>query len=149
MISWGLDRDWGHLRSVLVQAPSPALSVLSQTAQDRDINNIESAIDYQIAQNSHQAFLDLLQNEGVRIVRISDFIDSSKIKDLPNLIFTRDSSLMTPAGALLLGMGLASRAPEVDIIDSAWNKMGVPVIYVDDEMMVGFDKDKLAGLLGI
>jgi len=28
-------------------------------------------------------------------------------------------------------------------------QMGVPVIYVDDEMMVGFDKDKLAGLLGI
>ncbi len=28
-------------------------------------------------------------------------------------------------------------------------QMGVPVITVDDEMIVGFDKEKLAGLLGI
>ncbi|MFQ5661839.1 MAG: glutaredoxin family protein [Candidatus Paceibacteria bacterium] len=28
-------------------------------------------------------------------------------------------------------------------------QMGVPVIYVDDEMMVGFDKDKLSSSLGI
>jgi len=29
------------------------------------------------------------------------------------------------------------------------SQMGVPVIFVDDEMMVGFDKEKLSGLLGI
>ena len=28
-------------------------------------------------------------------------------------------------------------------------QMGVPVIYIDDEMMVGFDKDKLSSMLGI
>jgi glutaredoxin 3 len=28
-------------------------------------------------------------------------------------------------------------------------QMGVPVIYVDNEMMVGFDKDKLSIALGI
>lgn len=28
-------------------------------------------------------------------------------------------------------------------------QMGVPVIYVDDEMMIGFDKDKLSSALGI
>lgn len=28
-------------------------------------------------------------------------------------------------------------------------QMGVPVIYIDDELTVGFDKDKLSGLLGI
>lgn len=28
-------------------------------------------------------------------------------------------------------------------------QMGVPVIYVDDEMTVGFDKDKLSSMLGI
>lgn len=28
-------------------------------------------------------------------------------------------------------------------------QMGVPVIYIDDEMMIGFDKDKLSDLLGI
>lgn len=28
-------------------------------------------------------------------------------------------------------------------------QMGVPVIYVDDEMMVGFDKDKLSSALGL
>ncbi len=29
------------------------------------------------------------------------------------------------------------------------NQMGVPVIFVDDEMVVGFDKDRLSELLGI
>tara|TARA_Y100000031_G_scaffold151507_1_gene192905 strand:+ start:704 stop:889 length:186 start_codon:yes stop_codon:yes gene_type:complete len=29
------------------------------------------------------------------------------------------------------------------------SQMGVPVIYVGDEMMVGFDKDKLSIALGI
>lgn len=28
-------------------------------------------------------------------------------------------------------------------------QMGVPVIYIDDEMFVGFDKDKLSTALGI
>lgn len=28
-------------------------------------------------------------------------------------------------------------------------QMGVPVIFVDDEMMVGFDKDKLSRALGL
>ena len=28
-------------------------------------------------------------------------------------------------------------------------QMGVPVIYVDDQMTVGFDKPRLASLLGI
>lgn len=28
-------------------------------------------------------------------------------------------------------------------------QMGVPVIYIDDEMMIGFDKDKLSIALGI
>jgi glutaredoxin 3 len=28
-------------------------------------------------------------------------------------------------------------------------QMGVPVIFVDDEMLIGFDKDKLSSLLGV
>lgn len=28
-------------------------------------------------------------------------------------------------------------------------QMGVPVIYIDDEMTVGFDKDKISSMLGI
>jgi len=28
-------------------------------------------------------------------------------------------------------------------------QMGVPVIYVDDEMTIGFDKERLAELLGL
>lgn len=28
-------------------------------------------------------------------------------------------------------------------------QMGVPVIYVDDEMIIGFDKEKLSELLGV
>ena len=28
-------------------------------------------------------------------------------------------------------------------------QMGVPVIFVDDEMMIGFDKDKLTSSLGL
>jgi|TARA_B100000959_G_C14807813_1_gene552509 glutaredoxin len=28
-------------------------------------------------------------------------------------------------------------------------QMAVPVVYVDDEMMIGFDKDKLTSALGL
>jgi len=28
-------------------------------------------------------------------------------------------------------------------------QMGVPVIFIDDQMVVGFDKDKIVSLLGI
>ncbi len=28
-------------------------------------------------------------------------------------------------------------------------QMGVPVIYVDDEMIIGFDKERLSEMLGI
>ncbi|KKT31315.1 MAG: Glutaredoxin-like protein, YruB-family [Parcubacteria group bacterium GW2011_GWA1_44_13] len=35
-----------------------------------------------------------------------------------------------------------------EMIDRS-GQMGVPVIFVGDEMTVGFDKPKLAGLLGL
>lgn len=35
-----------------------------------------------------------------------------------------------------------------EMIDKS-GQMGVPVIFVDDEMMVGFDESKLTGLLGL
>lgn len=35
-----------------------------------------------------------------------------------------------------------------EMIDKS-GQMGVPVIFIDDEMMVGFDKKKVSELLGI
>ena len=35
-----------------------------------------------------------------------------------------------------------------EMIDKS-GQMGVPVIYVNDEMVIGFDKEKLSSLLGI
>lgn len=39
-------------------------------------------------------------------------------------------------------------AKRQEMIDKS-GQMGVPVIFVDDEMVVGFDKDRLSELLGI
>ena len=35
-----------------------------------------------------------------------------------------------------------------EMIDKS-GQMGVPVIFIDDEMLIGFNKAKIAGLLGI
>lgn len=35
-----------------------------------------------------------------------------------------------------------------EMIDRS-GQMGVPVIFVDDEMIIGFDKEKLSNLLGV
>ena len=35
-----------------------------------------------------------------------------------------------------------------EMIDKS-GQMGVPVIFIDDEMIIGFNKSKIAGLLGI
>lgn len=35
-----------------------------------------------------------------------------------------------------------------EMIDKS-GQMGVPVIFVDDEMIVGFDKEKLSSLVGV
>lgn len=42
----------------------------------------------------------------------------------------------------------ADKEKRAEMIDKS-GQMGVPVIYVDDEMTVGFDKSKLIELLGI
>jgi glutaredoxin len=39
-------------------------------------------------------------------------------------------------------------AKRQEMIDKS-GQMGVPVIYVGDEMVIGFDKEKLSSLLGI
>lgn len=39
-------------------------------------------------------------------------------------------------------------AKRTEMIEKS-GQMGVPVIYVDDEMTVGFDKEKLSELLGL
>jgi len=42
----------------------------------------------------------------------------------------------------------ADLAKRQEMIDKS-GQMGVPVIFIDDEMIIGFDEAKISGLLGI
>ena len=79
--------------------------------------------DTQKAARQHEAFAALVGESGTEIV----WLDGGK-DDLADSVFTHDPSLVTEAGAVILRMGKALRAPEPALHEAAYARMGVPML---------------------
>lgn len=75
------------------------------------------------AASQHKAFADLVAASGAEIAWLTDEDDG-----LADSVFTHDPSLVTDRGAIILSMGKALRRPEPALHESAYARMGVPVL---------------------
>src|SRR5688500_5123369 len=103
-----VDSEYGRLRSVLLADPSRLEIVPCNSVSVEAIRNGRQARPTR-AVRQHEALVAALEAEQVKVALISAG------SDLPDLAFTRDSSLMTPWGQIGLRPGAPHREQEVEL----------------------------------
>ena len=76
--------------------------------------------------------MEALAEAGVEVLDVGTLVGSdSRVAEqaarCPNLVFTRDSSAVTDAGAVLMRMGIPSRRLEAPVIKAAFDTLAIPV----------------------
>lgn len=114
---WGGHSMVWPLRRVLVYPPVPASDDVSweQFGYVRPMNQAQAV-------EEHQAFRDLLRQDGVEV--ITGEIDDPHLQDA---IFPFDPVFTTNAGAVLMSMGKELREPEVALAERTMEEIGIPI----------------------
>jgi arginine deiminase len=118
---YGVDSEYGRLDSVLLADPRhlalvPCNSVSNEAVRDGRAPRTDRAI------RQHANLVAALRDEGVAVTL------APADTGLPDLAFTRDTSLMTPWGLIGLRPGAPHRAREVDVVLEAAKAAQVPVL---------------------
>ena len=104
--TWGIDNDYGPLRDVLLGRPEffrwvDAGPITQRTLQNQDHTGV--AFNLQTAMAQHAEMVRIYEDAGVAC----HYLDSDEV--LHRNFFARDSSAMTPWGALICHMQLKCR----------------------------------------
>lgn len=118
---WGVDSEYGRLTDVLI-APPPHLEIVpcNDVAVAALGRGLSCCADTAIRQ--HRALVRALEDEGVRCHAVP------AAPGMPDLCFTRDTSLMTPWGLLTLRPSAPHRRGEVAHVADTARRLGVPML---------------------
>jgi N-dimethylarginine dimethylaminohydrolase len=108
-----------RLRSVLVKRPDESFAVEDPTKW-----NYSGRPDLAIAQQEHDAFVDILRQDGVEVA----YHDEAQ-PERSDAIYVHDPALITDRGAVILSMGKTLRQGEEETMARCLQKLGVPVMY--------------------
>lgn len=116
-----VDSEYGRLESVLLADPRHLALVPCNSVSNQSIREGRSPCSVK-ATRQHAALVNALRSEGVGVRLVPG--DTG----LPDLAFTRDTSLMSPWGLIGLRPGAGHRKREVDVVMEAARGAGVPVL---------------------
>lgn len=144
--SFGVGSETGTLERVLVKHARDAFrDQATLDATWRALNYLHRP-DFEAALAESDAFIDLLTKLGCSV-------ESAGADETvgPDSIYVRDSSLVTPKGAVLTRMGKGARSTEPEAARSAFEAAGVPVLgtieapgTIEGGDLVWFDDDTVA-----
>ena len=106
------------LKRVLMRRASSAMR-----GADPDEWHYGPRFDSARAAAEHDRLIDLVAATGAAIEFLPDDDDG-----LADSVFTHDPSLMTEHGALILSMGKALRTPEPGLHETAYRRLGIPIL---------------------
>ncbi|MEO8468686.1 MAG: arginine deiminase family protein [Chloroflexota bacterium] len=106
------------LREVLVKRPGPAFG----RAFEDPAHGFLHAVDLDLAQREHDAFVDVLASLGPQVHVLDVEIES------PDLTYTFDPLLVADRGAIPLRPGKANRLPEPAVIEGWTAAAGIPTL---------------------
>lgn len=130
---WGVDSEYGVLRDVLLCEPRH-LEMVPCNAVTRASLDGGLICSAGLAVEQHAKLVGALERAGVRCHTMPS------APGMPDLCFTRDSSLMTPWGLVLLRLAAEHRRGEVEQIRAAARSWGVPVLAeIEDGTIEGGD----------
>jgi N-dimethylarginine dimethylaminohydrolase len=121
---WGVTAQTGVLTDVLLGKPDHfawvplnSISAVTQANQDR----MEYRFDRQTAMRQHREMVDVYEANNVRC----HFADADP--GLPSSVFTRDSSFMTPWGAVIASIQTPPRRQDYAVISEFYRSAGIPI----------------------
>lgn len=146
--------EYGRLRTVLMHAPGKELDLVTPRSYRKCL--FGDAIDAEQFRRDHARFADAFRSEGVRVTLVTELLRDQPgfIKEterLPNLIYTRDTTTITPNGYILTRMKSPIRRRESRVVEAALQKLSVPglmkirppatieggdLIFLDEETLI-------------
>jgi len=123
-ISWGVQAQTGVLTDVLLGKPDhyrwvPLNSISAVTLANQE--QMGYRFDKQKAMQQHQRMVEVYEASGVRC----HFVDADE--GLPSSVFTRDSSFMTPWGAVITSIQTPPRRRDYAVASSFYRNAGIPI----------------------
>ena len=121
---WGIDNDYARLRDVLLGRPEhfrwiDAGPITRRTLQNQERTGV--AFDLQTAMAQHAEMVSIYEEAGVTC----HYLEPDPV--LHRNFFARDSSAMTPWGALICHMQLKSRRADYVSAISFYQSAGIPI----------------------
>ncbi len=123
-VAWSIQAQTGVLTDVLLGDPGyfrwvPLNSISAVTFANQEKMGYHFDRDKALAQ--HQAMVDVYENCGVRC----HFVNADE--GLPSSVFARDSSFMTPWGAVIASIQTPPRRQDYSVVSEFYRKSGIPI----------------------
>jgi N-dimethylarginine dimethylaminohydrolase len=129
-MDYGAQTEYGKLKKVLMHRPDEGMRVV--TAENKDDYLFRDPVYWKEFQREHDFFTDILRGEGIEVILLEELLDERHqqiASVLPNLVYSRDVGLVTTTGANILRMKCAARFVEPTLMESAFCKLGIPVVH--------------------
>ena len=123
-VEWGIKAQTGVLTDVLLGRPDhfrwvPLNSISAVTLANQEQLGLH--FDSQKAMQQHQRMVEMYEANGVRC----HFVDANE--GLPSSVFTRDSSFMTPWGAVITSIQTPPRRQDYSVASDFYRNAGIPI----------------------
>lgn len=121
---WGINNDFGVLRDVLLGKPTYFKWVEAGPLIGRTLRNMHKtgiSFDYELAQRQFDEMVGIYQQAGVTC----HYLESDPV--LHRNFFARDSSAMTPWGALICHMQLKCRRADYVSVIKFYQENNIPI----------------------
>jgi len=123
-VEWGVNAQTGVLTDVLLGKPDHfrwvplnSISAVNQANQEQ----MGYQFDKQRAMHQHQRMVEVYEEKGVRC----HFVEANE--GLPSSVFTRDSSFMTPWGAVITSIQTPPRRQDYSVVSEFYQRAGIPI----------------------
>ena len=123
-VEWGVNAQTGVLTDVLLGRPDHfrwvplnSISAVNQANQEQ----MGYRFDHSKAMQQHQSMVDVYQQNGVKC----HFVEADE--GLPSSVFTRDSSFMTPWGAVITSIQTPPRRRDYSVASEFYRAAGIPI----------------------
>lgn len=119
----------GRLKKVLLHCPKQSIRRVNK--DNLGFYLFDSVPDYDRYIEEHNAYRDLLLNQGVEVIELSDLIVNNRelMSYLADITYLNDSSLVTKKGAILSAMCPGGRQYEEIVVGEALRALGIPVLH--------------------
>ena len=121
---WGVNAQTGVLTDVLLGKPDHFRWVPLNSISAVNQANAEQfgyRFDAQKAMQQHQRMVEVYETNGVRC----HFVEADE--GLPSSVFTRDSSFMTPWGAVVTSVQTPVRRQDYSVVSDFYRNAGIPI----------------------